>query len=268
MIYERIAPTHSLSDYIKSFWIVDSENDMVVRKQKIIPDGHPELIFHYGDPYRVNISGTWETQANSLLSGQIRNHFYLENTGNSGMIGIKLMPTTLTKLFGLNMSTFTDNVVALSSLTSEIRQLSTLPKPSLETKEQFIQAFEGVISNQLSTKKIESTEIDVAVDELQASHGSVSITELCKKTGISERQLERQFSKYIGLSPKFYARIMRLGYIFELMQNQDNSWADLVYQSGFYDQSHFIKNFKEFTGEDPSAYGFSERNMANFHLKK
>lgn len=268
MIYERIAPTHSLSDYIESFWLIDSENAIVPQKQKIIPDGHPELIFHYSDSYRINISGIWETQANSLLAGQIRNHFYLENTGKSGMIGIKLMPATLTKLFGLNMSTYTDKVVALSSLTAELPQLSSLPKPSLETKEQFIQGFEEIITTQLATMKIKKAEVEVAIDELQESHGSVSITELSNKIGIGERQLERQFSRYIGLSPKFYARVLRLGYIFELMQKQDNSWSDLVYQSGFYDQSHFIKNFKEFTGEDPSAYGISEENMANFHLKK
>ena len=91
---------------------------------------------------------------------------------------------------------------------------------------------------------------------------------VCDVSGKNERQIERLFSKYIGLSPKFYSRIIRFSHIFELMRSKDNSWGDLVYKSGFYDQSHFIKNFKEFTGEDPSSYGFEEKNMANFHLKK
>ena len=268
MIYERIPPANSLSDYIESFWIIDGKNDHIPQIQKIIPDGHPEFIFHYGDAYKINLSGDWETQSNALLAGQIRNHFYLRNTGKSGMIGVKMMPTALTKLFDLNMSNYTDTVVALTSITSDSLDLSTLPKPSLETKDGFIKVFQGIISNRLQSINSSKTETELALEELRGSNGSVSITELCEKIDIRERQLERQFSKYIGLSPKFYARIIRLGYIFELMQNQDNSWADLVYQSGFYDQSHFIKNFKEFTGEDPSAYGFNAKNMANFHLKK
>mgnify|MGYP001801732866 CR=1 FL=1 len=90
---------------------------------------------------------------------------------------------------------------------------------------------------------------------------------LCDQVASSQRKLERQFKSHVGLSPKFYARIIRLGHIFELMQQGDQSWSDLVYHSGFYDQSHFIKNFKEFTGEDPSSYGFEAENMANFHLR-
>lgn len=265
MIYDRISPSTQLSQYIVSFWVIDSESNTDPQRQKIIPDGNPELIFHYGDPYNINISGTWETQGNWLLAGQIRNHFYLENTGKSGMIGIKLMPAALTKLFGLDMSTYTDKVVDLKP---ELPELSALPEPSLENKGQFIQAIESIISKQLLDINNEKTSLEMAVEELQKNHGSISISSLIKEVGISERQLERQFSKNIGLSPKFYARVLRLGYIFSLMQSHNNSWGDLVYQSGFYDQSHFIKNFKEFTGEDPSAYGFNEKNMANFHLKK
>ena len=52
------------------------------------------------------------------------------------------------------------------------------------------------------------------------------------------------------------------------MQNKDFDWSDVSFLAGYYDQSHFIKNFKEFTGENPSDYGFNDINMANFFLKK
>ncbi len=96
----------------------------------------------------------------------------------------------------------------------------------------------------------------------------VAVAVMAQSIGLSERQLERLFKKYIGLSPKFYTRIIRFSTIFELIQQEDPGWAGLAYESGFYDQSHFIRNFKAFTGEDPSRYGFDEKNMANFFLKK
>ncbi len=52
------------------------------------------------------------------------------------------------------------------------------------------------------------------------------------------------------------------------MEEKDASWVDLTYKSGFYDQSHFIKDFREFTGENPTNYLFDEQNMANFFMDR
>lgn len=268
MIYQHIEPLTSLSHYIKSLWLIDSGADTSLSKQKIIPDGYPELIFHYGDRFNIKITGTWELQEQCLLAGQIRNHFHLENTGKSGMIGMKLMPYTLSKLFDLDMSLFKDKVVPLASVQSELLRSFTQLIPSLEDKDEFIESIQSLISERSMQVNGNETSCEIAVKKILESKGSMSIAQLCEFINISERQLERQFLKRVGVSPKLYARIIRFSYIFELMQKQDQSWSDLVYQSGFYDQSHFIKNFKEFTGEDPSAYGFDENNMANFHLNK
>ncbi len=268
MIYEHSAPSEVLSRYIKSYWLIDSEADTTSIREKIIPDGYPELIFHYGDPYRVNINGSWEAQGPHLIAGQIKNHFYLENTGKSGMIGVKLMPTALTTLFGLNMSSLTDCVSSLSILLPDFTRSLMQTPFSLERKEQFIQSFENLITEQLDKVSTALETTEMAVTEILKSKGNVSISAMCEQIEIGQRQLERQFSRAVGLTPKFYARIIRFAHIFELMKNGDNTWSDLVYASGFFDQSHFIKNFKEFTGEDPSAYGFDANNMANFHMKQ
>jgi transcriptional regulator GlxA family with amidase domain len=96
----------------------------------------------------------------------------------------------------------------------------------------------------------------------------ITVAEITAIAGVGERHLERLFKQYIGLSPKFFTRIIRFSTIFQLIEQQDPSWAGLAYETGYFDQSHFIRNFKAFTGEDPSRYGFDEKNMANFFLKK
>jgi transcriptional regulator GlxA family with amidase domain len=96
----------------------------------------------------------------------------------------------------------------------------------------------------------------------------LEIEELAKQVHISKRQIQRDFKNYVGLSPKKYARILRFNYIFKLMQEKDMKWVDIAIQSGYFDQAHFIKNFKEFTGEEPSNYGFDDKNMSNFFLNK
>jgi len=101
------------------------------------------------------------------------------------------------------------------------------------------------------------------LDFIFNSNRIVTVADMASAAGVSERRLERLFKKYIGLSPKYYARIIRFNYIFQLIKSKENSWAEIVCQSGYYDQSHFTHNFKAFTGEDPSAYFFGQKNRVN-----
>lgn len=266
MLYDRILPPMSLSSLIDCYWVVES-NDLTISRQKIIPDGFPEIIFHYGDPYRINISGKWETQSKQLLAGQIRNHFLLENTGLSGMIGIKLKPHALAGIFFIEMSEYTDEVVDLMSVLSEEfeeicpEMISDSPyKSKVEKLNSFFETYLPSVSK--------SDKIEQAIQLIFEKKAALSVSDIAEMISISERQLERLFKRYIGLSPKFYCRIIRFNHIFELIQKEEKEWGKIAQLTGFYDQSHFIKNFKEFTGEDPTKYFFDEKNMANFFLKK
>jgi methylphosphotriester-DNA--protein-cysteine methyltransferase len=96
----------------------------------------------------------------------------------------------------------------------------------------------------------------------------MSIGEIASRTGFTERHIEQLFKKHVGLTPKFLARIVRFNRIFHLISDKQPDWSDIVFQSGFYDQSHFIRNFKAFTGEDPSRYMFSRPDLANFFLRQ
>ena len=264
MIYQLVEPSKELSHIIKCIWMIDSEENTSIHQQKILPDGYPEMIFHYGDLHRVNISGNWETQSTDLIAGQIRNHFFLENTGVSRMFAIKFQPWALKELFGLEMSEITDKVIAIPDAIQEtIVTIKNIAVSNQNFSEKVTQ-IEAWLSNQ---KLSDFNPFNQAVQYIQSKKGIIDLTELAELCSTSERTLERYFKSYIGLSPKFYSRIIRFSSIFELIQEEEIDWQDIVYRAGYYDQSHFIKNFQEFTGEDPSKYGFSEQNMANFFFK-
>lgn len=267
MIYERAIPSGSLNDLIDCYWMVENEETAIV-PQKIIPDGYPEIIFHYGDAYRINISGTWETQSKKLLAGQISNHFMLENTGASGMFGIKFKPYALSQLFGIDMSRFTDKVADLDNvLAEEFSELGAvlLEDHSFEEKVRLADQF-------FLDLKLPSDEQDRAVKDIVEhiilENGLISVSELSNSLDIHERKLGRIFNRYIGVSPKFYSRIVRFAYIFSVVQEKKMTWGEIAQMTGFFDQSHFIKNFREFTGEEPSKYIFEDKNMANFFMNR
>lgn len=268
MIYKQTLPKGELSKIIKSFWLIDSEGDVTIHKEKIIPDGYPELIFHYGDPYKINISGKWELQAKEIIAGQIRNYFFLENTGESKMFAIKFQPWALQELFQLDIFSITNQVIEcpneIKGLLSSVQEVVT---SELEFEKKVTQV-ERWFLEFLKDNEIQIDEKYKVVESILENKGNIQLTELQTEFNISERSLERYFKTYVGLSPKFYSRIIRFSHIFQLVQEDAIDWADIVFKAGYYDQSHFIKNFKEFTGEDPSKYGFSSQTMANFLLKK
>lgn len=265
MEFTRITPHPDLRHLIECYWMMQSD-DARPTIEKIIPDGFTELIFNYGSAYKAKTKDAWHLQTPNLLAGQISSYFFLENTGPTGSFAIKLKPAALTQLFNLDMHQYLDKIVDLDSF--PIPELASL-KENLYPFKDKLQLTE-VLDNHfiMLSKTAGENPLEAVLALIFTSNGMTNVAELCSVAGVSERQLERLFKKYIGLSPKYYSRIIRFNYIFQLIRAKKSSWAEIVYQSGYYDQSHFIRNFKAFTGEDPSSYFFEEKNMANFFLNK
>ena len=268
MIYERAEPSKRLQLFVKEYWIIENENS-VPEPIKIIPDGYPEIIFHYRDPYRINLMGDWEKQDKSLFAGQITKHFFLKNTGQTGMIGIKLWPTAPFELTGNSMDEFTDNVVPMSQLFGDTfdplaRQLQAEISPGNRTN-----LVDETLLKFIASKAFVREEISAkAVQKILKRNGVMRVEELAESLDVSRRHLERQFKKVVGLTPKYYSRIIRFNRIFEIMKEGSESWIHIALDSGYCDQSHFIKEFKAFAGEEPTSYGFDDKTIANFFLKK
>ena len=269
MSFKRISPPAELNRYIECFWIVEDE-DPTPTIQKIIPDGFPEMVFHFGDPYWIklkSLKSRWNKQSWSLLGGQITQHFFLRNIGVSNILGIKFRPAAIGMLFNVDMHELTDRVVPLRVIGNPaLKSLEDLVKRSSTHAERINAVAECILK---SSHVVNDQRINDAVDKILSSNGTIAIGDISRETECNERQLERLFRKYIGLSPKLYSRIVRFAYIFQHVHGSRRmNGSELGVASGYYDQSHFIKNFKAFTGEDPSAYFFDQPNLANFFLKK
>ena len=95
--------------------------------------------------------------------------------------------------------------------------------------------------------------IDSAMLMLLKGGGLIPVDQLAATSCLSNRQFERVFKNRIGLSPKFFSRLVRFSRAWLMKENQPNiSWLQLTYKCGYYDQMHFIRDFKEFTGENPT----------------
>ncbi|WP_461451492.1 helix-turn-helix domain-containing protein [Mucilaginibacter sp.] len=99
-----------------------------------------------------------------------------------------------------------------------------------------------------------------AITQLVNFNGNVSIAYLASQAGLSTRQFERRCNKYIGLPPKLFARITRFSKAYRMHQKFPQlTWTAIAYQCGYFDQMHFIRDFKEFAGVTP---GFMEHELS------
>lgn len=97
--------------------------------------------------------------------------------------------------------------------------------------------------------------IDHAARLLLRAGGQLRIERLAQATGMSQRHFARRFARQVGLSPKFYARTVRLNALFAARQARPAaSWAELAHQAGYADQAHFIRECHELAGAAPTAF--------------
>lgn len=98
--------------------------------------------------------------------------------------------------------------------------------------------------------------LEKSLSFMQKTTSLTSLQPVYEKFGIYPKLLEREFQKYVGVTPKFYSRLLRFNRVLEYLNQGMNDvlWVDLAYQFGYFDQSHFIKEFTDFTMYSPEQY--------------
>ena len=101
-------------------------------------------------------------------------------------------------------------------------------------------------------------DVDEAVRRIVDAGGTLGITRLAPALGVSRQHLARRFSELVGVSPKTFARVVRLGRVVERVRavpvGEPVNWSALAIELGYYDQSHLVDEFREMTGLTPTAW--------------
>jgi AraC-like DNA-binding protein len=253
MNYSTIIPDSQLKTVVECYWCVTGID---TEQQKIIPDGFPEMIFHLGDSYEIFDDNKQPgLQEKILISGQISRAIVLRPTGKSDVFGIKFKPSGMWKVLQVDMNTLKDSVVGYSANKSLQELYQQLKTASAKAR---IRSVEKFFLSKLSEDAFEN-EIDPILTTIEKRKGDVSIEELCSHHAITQRKLQRIFQQRVGITAKQYARITRFKTVYSLLQKPSLTKADSVYLSGYFDQPHFNKEFREFTGQHPEKW-FAENN--------
>ena len=251
MDFKIVKPHRLLHKFIRYYWILEGSETFL---QKIIPDGFPEMIFHYGDHYFFNNGSGNKKQAFTVAAGQLTRPVFIQASGRSGVVGVKFFPAGMWSLFRFNVSLITNGECSMPDLGIDTTSVTDAFEKAKNNEER-IQALENFFLRRLGSMKTFPGE--EALSKIRASKGDLSIGALCCDLKISSRKLQRMFQESIGVPAKTYQRLVRFSITHSLLQRSRISKADIAFMMGYFDQSHFNLDFKSFAGEDPSSY-FSE----------
>ncbi|UKB77372.1 helix-turn-helix domain-containing protein [Chryseobacterium sp. MEBOG07] len=254
MDYQTFQPQPDLASIIKCYWTLDSPREAVPQVQTIVPDGCMEMIIHYGDLYNQYIDGKPVLQPRSCVFGQLTEPLKIEPTGITGIFSVRFHHDGFIPFATIPIKEMDDQAIPLEKLFGI--QGAELEKNVLKaiTVQEKITIVETFLLERLNTETIDKI-VQSTVDLLLNVDGKISVNELSKQTNINRRQLERKFSSAIGLSPKQLSKTIRLQTTIKHLLNKEYaSLTALAYESEYYDQAHFIKDFKEFTGFTPKEF--------------
>ena len=240
--YQEITPKNPLREFIYCYWQLKTETTLSTQfNYSVVADGCIDIFFELNTPKDSYVMGFCKKYT----------EFPLQNTFN--YIGIRFLPTMFPLIFGFNASELSNRFESLNKIEAKtaefIEQKINISQNLEEIKTLFDDYFQNKIKN--TPFSIDKRLYD-AMEIILKNFGVVNIkTDL--NTGISQRQLQRLFKYYIGDSPKTFCKVVQFQNILRAKpSNQSLKANKLFYDIGYYDQAHFIKDFKNFYGITPT----------------
>ncbi len=266
MNYQEYTPHPQLEPFIKCFWSLDAEAEAQPAKQRVLPDGCMEMLFNYGDQYRQYLEdGTVILQPKCFVFGQISKFLEIEPTGITGILSVRFHPDGLSPFIDIPVAQFDNRACSLDELFGNDGRVLSEEVLLADDHSKRIAIVERFFLDRLPGREMIDSITKSCVDMILQSKGQVMVTELADSMNITRRNMERKFISLIGMSPKQLSRVTRLQATIKMLrENRFTSLTSLAYENGYYDQAHFIKDFKDFTGISPKAFYADNLQMAVF----
>lgn len=250
MSFTTYIPSEFLRPFVKSIAISVSES---ASSYKILPGTSIVMGFQFSGKLTYSQENKVIPLNSSGITGLMNHYRIFNNTANTGSVLVMFTETGASAFFKDPMHELFDQSLALDDLVLR-SQMDVLTEQinEADADAERINVVERFLISRLNNK-VPDELVTLAVSLIKQAQGNVKITTLAERLNISQSQFEKRFRKVVGASPKKFASIVRLGAILTAAP-KSNQLTGLAIDSGYFDQAHFIKDFKSFTGQTPEQY--------------
>ena len=257
MFYRAHTPAPPLRDFIERFWLCSDAP--AHRTERIMPSGTFELvvnlredeirIYDPAQPDRVRrLSG-------AVVSGTYGSFFLIDTLQHAAMLGVHFRPGGAFPFLGLPAGEMADTHVDLATLWGQAPAAELRGRLcAASTPEERFRRLETMLSRRLRHPWHHGA-VSAALDAFGQAGTGVSVRGVAERIGLSHRRLIQVFAAEVGLTPKLYCRVQRFQQARQMVRKvAAPDWAGIAVACGYFDQSHLIRDFREFSGLSPAAY--------------
>ena len=190
------------------------------------------------------------------LYGQTIKPISLDTKGAFKLVGIRLYPFAVRILLGIDPKVLNDDCFDLKLIENVDTQSRLKNLQQTDKASDIVDILADYFNELLQNASINPDyRIKLAINLILKTNGIISIKEVRDRLYITERTLERHFLKEIGVTPKQFAKIIQFSSSLKQMTETDYyNLTEIGYDTGFADQSHFIRSFKRYTGKTPKEF--------------
>ena len=242
----RTTPSEDLCFFVEHYWSIKWDlRSQAPYRQETLPHPCVNLVFE---------------QANSRIYGVVKGKFARLLSGKGRVFSIKFRPGAFYPFVQTPIARFTDRSIRCEEVFGAASQALEAALLALDDEAQRIKLVENFLRERLPAPDEQVVLINQIVDHIIADRMILKVDDIVQQFNLHKRALQRLFSQYVGMSPKWVIKIYRLQEAAEqLTDGAAVDWAQMALELGYFDQAHFIKDFKAIVGLLPSEYVSSIR---------
>ncbi len=248
------SPHPGLKQFIKEYWYLYLSKGSSVPLSNT-PTPEEAIYFYPKNKPAVFIDGKFGQTPDTAIIRQQTQRVDMLVPDDYLMFKIIFQTGGFHRLFGIPLSLFSKGYIeTIGVLGNPIKELNEQIINSTNFEEMVLYA-EKYLVNKVSNFKIKQQPIDFVINQAQLYQ--YSLDKLASDACLSNRQFERNFLTRTGVSPKIYQRILKFNQAMKLKKEAPNqTWTNITYSVGYFDQMHLLRDFKQFTNTVPTTFDF------------
>ncbi len=251
--FHTLEPRRPLADFVEMLWHYEAPAPRH-RFERLLPSGASQLIINLNADslrsYDSEDARRFETHRGPVIAGVQSRFALLDTAQQRWVMGVQFRPGGVLPMFGISAEEFRDRDLALSAVWGA---------PALELSGRLHDAPGAharlrLLEAELLRRLGGGAAMHPAIERFARHPGGAPLAAAARDAGLSQRRFIELFRRHVGLTPGLYCRVRRFQWALARLHRLETvDWCGLALEAGYCDQSHFIREFREFTGLTPTA---------------